>query len=79
VNAEYRSIRGTIKVRWKREAQAFTLEVTIPANVDAVVYLPAKEAGEVTEGGRPVKVGHFADGRAEVHVESGTYRFRTAL
>jgi alpha-L-rhamnosidase len=79
VNAEYRSIRGTVSVRWKREAAAFTLEVTVPANVEATVVLPARDARSVSEGGKPVKVDHFGDGRANVQVESGTYRFRSTI
>src|SRR5205823_6002440 len=43
VRAHYDSIHGRIASSWKREADRFTLEVTIPANTTATVYLPARE------------------------------------
>ena len=79
VSASYRSIRGTISVRWKRDAGAFTLEVTIPPNTDATVSLPARSATSVTEGGKGIKVDAFANGKASIVVESGIYRFRSEI
>jgi alpha-L-rhamnosidase len=38
--ASYRSIRGTIVSSWKREGGRVTLEVTIPVNARATIYLP---------------------------------------
>jgi alpha-L-rhamnosidase len=79
VNASYRSIRGTISVRWKREAAAFTLDVTIPPNTRATVSLPARNAASVTEGGKTIAVDSFDGGKANVAMESGTYHFRSAF
>ena len=79
VSASYRSIRGTISVRWKREGSAFTLEATIPPNTEAMVSLPARDAASVTEGGKAVKVESFENGKASTAVGPGTYRFRSAI
>jgi alpha-L-rhamnosidase len=55
--------------------------VTIPANTRASVYVPAKNAERVTEGGVPasraagVRFVTMEDGAAVFNVGSGTYRF----
>ena len=51
--AGYESIHGKIESFWKKEDGKFTLNVTIPPNTTATVYVPAKSAGSVTEGGLP--------------------------
>lgn len=51
---------GRIVSNWKKEADQLTMEVTIPMNTTATVYVPAKDAAGVTESGKP------AD-QAEVH------------
>jgi alpha-L-rhamnosidase len=40
--AYYDSIRGRIESRWTREQDKFTLEVRIPPNATATVYVPAR-------------------------------------
>lgn len=83
VRAEYRSIRGLIVSRWKREAHRFTLEVTVPANTTATVYVPATQAGDVTECGKSlgdavgVRFFRMENDWAVIAVESGTYRFES--
>lgn len=49
-NTTYRSIRGPIVSNWKTEDGRFTLDVMIPPNTTAAVYLPADEAAQVAEG-----------------------------
>lgn len=53
VRGGYDSIRGEIKSAWKIEGDTLTLNVSIPANTAAKVYVPAKNADLVTEGGKP--------------------------
>ena len=53
VKAEYRSPYGLIASEWKYEGQRLTLDVTIPANTTATVRVPARDAGSVTESGKP--------------------------
>ena len=50
--ASYNSVRGKIESGWKRDGKRFSLNVTVPANATATVYLPAKSAESVKESGR---------------------------
>jgi len=83
VRAHYDSIRGRIASAWKAEGGQFNLEVTIPANTTATVYVPARDAAGVTESGRPlaqaqgVKFLRAEGARVVLAVASGHYRFRT--
>ncbi len=79
--ASYRSLYGTIESGWQREDDTLTLEVTIPANTTARVYVPSDEGPPVLEGNarasevagiEPVgREGSFA----VYDVVSGRYRF----
>jgi alpha-L-rhamnosidase len=59
------------------------LNVTIPANTTAMIYVPAKSAESVTEGGMPagqskgVKFLRMENGRAVFAVASGEYTFNS--
>jgi alpha-L-rhamnosidase len=75
ISASYDGPYGRISVAWKQGAGAFVLDVTIPPNSTAKVYLPG---GAVTEGGRKVRTERVEDGKSMVAVEAGTYRFRSA-
>ena len=82
-NARYDSIRGRIISRWKREGDALTMDVTIPANTSATVLVPAKDPDAVTESGMPVsqakgvKFLRREDGAAVFETGSGTYHFQS--
>jgi hypothetical protein len=79
--ASYNSIRGKIVSDWKRDGGKFILNVTIPANTTATVFVPAKSADEVLEGGKPasqsvgVKFLRGENGRAIFEIASGSYKF----
>ena len=81
VNASYQSPHGRIAVAWRQETERLTLNVSIPANTTATVYVPAKNAALVTESGKPaseakgVKFLRFADGNAVYQIGSGDYAF----
>jgi alpha-L-rhamnosidase len=83
--ATYRSVRGPISVRWERDGDGFRLQVEVPANTRATVYLPASEDGDVTESG--VDVGEAPhvkflrrEGDRNVYaVESGSYDFHSQM
>jgi alpha-L-rhamnosidase len=83
VRAHYDSIRGRIAIAWKVEGGRFGLDVTIPANTTATVYVPARDAAGITESGKElaqasgVKFLRTEGDRAVLAVESGTYRFIT--
>ncbi|HEY3413021.1 MAG TPA: glycoside hydrolase family 78 protein [Armatimonadota bacterium] len=79
--ATYDSIRGRIVSVWSTEAGRFELNVTVPANTTAEVWVPAAAADQVTEGGKAavsaegVKLLRQEDGCAVFEVGSGTYTF----
>jgi alpha-L-rhamnosidase len=50
-SGKYESVKGTIASDWKIADRKFNLNVTIPANTTAEVWLPSK-AGDVTLNGR---------------------------
>jgi alpha-L-rhamnosidase len=81
VRASYDSIRGTIRSDWKMVDDRFHLNVTIPANTSATVYLPTRNAASITEGGNSIendkliKVSDNQDGYQKLSVPSGTYQF----
>lgn len=85
VKANYDSIRGKIVCDWKRNAEKFNLKITIPANTTATVFVLAKSANAVTEGGKPaplskgVKFLRMESGRAVFAVESGEYDLESRL
>ncbi|MEY4488270.1 MAG: hypothetical protein RIQ79_778 [Verrucomicrobiota bacterium] len=54
VKAAYASPHGRIVSAWKREGSRLTLEVTIPANTTATVFVPTSDPATVTESGVPV-------------------------
>jgi alpha-L-rhamnosidase len=57
-SGEYRSVYGLIRSEWKRENNRFTLDIDIPANTTATVYMPSKEGA----GGYSVRTtgsGHY--------------------
>jgi alpha-L-rhamnosidase len=85
VKAHYDSIHGRIESNWKQTKNNFELEVKIPANTTATVYLPADSADKITEGGKPlsdvvgVKFLRIEGYSAVLAVESGEYHFIAKL
>lgn len=83
--ASYESIHGEIATDWKIKDHTFKLNVTIPANTTATVYVPAESADSVTESGRPVakakavQLLRMENGEAVFAVGSGRYRFESKL
>jgi alpha-L-rhamnosidase len=73
--AEYDSIYGKIVSDWKgTPSSPFSLQVMIPANTSAKVFLPAIAGAHVTEDGNAVETKTEA-GALVVRVRSGTYTF----
>ncbi len=77
----YDSIHGKIATYWKRDGQRLTLDIVVPANTTATVYVPAKDAANITESGTAaakatgVKFLRNDQGNAVFEVSSGTYKF----
>ncbi len=76
---------GRIVSRWKREKQNLRMDVTIPANTTATVFVPAKNMESVFESGKAmnkvkgVTFLRMEKGAAVFSVDSGTYRFESML
>ena len=85
VKAHYNSIHGRIASNWRLAKNKFELEVEIPANTTATVYLPTADAMAVSESGKPlakiknVRLLRVEGGCAVLAVESGTYQFATTM
>jgi alpha-L-rhamnosidase len=70
--AEYLSIRGPIKVSWKVEDGLFSVELLIPANTEAEVWLPTDDASSIKENGEKIE---SSDGC--IRIGSGSYSFQS--
>ena len=83
VKAEHISPYGPIISNWKRDGNQLTMDVTIPANTTAEVYVPAANASAITESGQPavraegVKFLRTEKDATVFAVESGPYQFCT--
>jgi alpha-L-rhamnosidase len=75
----YQSIHGEIKSEWKKDAGIFTLNVSIPVNTTALVYILSKENAAITESGKPVKVLRYENGYAVVETGSGNYNYQSSV
>lgn len=75
VKGSYESLYGTIVSEWKKEGPVFTLNVTIPANTQATVYIPGAKGRQVTEGGEAVQIIAYKDDYALISVGAGKYEF----
>ena len=51
VNTHFDSPFGRIVSNWKKDGKLLKMEVTIPANTTATIYVPTQHAGNVTESG----------------------------
>lgn len=81
VAATYESGYGRLGVQWKADQQKFTLDVEVPSNTRATIWIPASSPANVKEGGKPLssvkelKVLGTEDGYIKVEVGSGKYGF----
>lgn len=75
--ASFESPYGLIKSEWVKTTSSFNLQLQIPANSTAVVYLPAKPGQKVLMNGKKVAV-MYAEGKAVVKIGSGSYQFSVA-
>jgi alpha-L-rhamnosidase len=79
----YDSIRGRIISEWKRDGSRLILNVTIPPNTSATVFVPARHAEDVNEGSGPaakasgVQFVCMENSRAVYQIGSGVYQFST--
>lgn len=75
------TVRGEVRSEWRKEDGRFLLDVAIPPNARAVVYVPGTDPRAVLEGGRPavesegVQFLRVEGGAAVFEIGSGRYSF----
>ena len=78
--AEYRSVRGLIVCRWRRDGNRLILEVVVPANTEALVHVPGESARVLPAGGTaPVQGTRTGPDGTVFGVPGGTYVFEATL
>lgn len=81
VKSSYQSLHGRIVNEWKRQGNKLVMDITIPANTTATVFVPSKKENSITESGNPAKRSEGVKQlRTEVNatvfeIGSGTYQF----
>ncbi|RYX82427.1 alpha-rhamnosidase [bacterium] len=82
VKENYDSIHGRISSTWNKSVGKLDLQITIPANTTATVYLPTTDAKSITESGRALtkidglKSTKIEADRVVLKIGSGNYRFK---
>jgi len=80
--ADYHSPYGQISSHWKRTKDVFDLDVTIPGNTVATIWLPAKKTALITQGWKrldgqkDIRLIRRDSAWAVFEVGSGGYNFR---
>ncbi len=83
--ASYDSPSGRIESAWQLKGKELRLDVTIPPNTTATIYVPASAVDVVTESGQPaarargVSLLRAEAGVAVFNVGSGKYSFKSEL
>ena len=82
--ASLQTYYGKISSGWKKEGDKLTMDIEIPVNTTATVYVPAPNAESISYAGASlasllsvpgIKVGPAANGYVELTVGSGIYKF----
>lgn len=79
--AELQTSYGKLKSAWKLDGGQLTLDVEVPPNTTATLYIPAKDAADVMESGKPLsslkdhQVVQAEKGYAGIMIGSGKYNF----
>ncbi len=81
VKASHRGPFGMISSQWQRDGNQFAWNIVVPPNSTATIYVPAKSADSVREGGQRidqspgVKFIEAKNGLAVFEIGSGSYQF----
>jgi len=76
--ASFESPYGTISSHWRKNDKGYQLEITIPVNTSALVYLPSAEGDKLTESGKPMPLSWIVgkeQGKTIVRIGSGKFMF----
>jgi len=81
MNADLKTSYGNAASHWKIEGNQLIMEVEIPVNTTATIFIPAKSAAEITESGKPlsaskdITLSGTENGYVVVKAGSGKYVF----
>lgn len=85
LKAVYHSIHGNIESSWKKNGNSLVMQVEVPVNTTASIYVPAKSKDQVLINGKKassltdIKTENLNEGYAVFLVGSGKYRFESEL
>ncbi len=85
VKGEYQSLYGTIKSEWIRENGKLVVNIKIPANTSARIFLPTEKAMDITESGNAISNNRdftlitSENGKTIIESGSGSYSFSIRL
>jgi alpha-L-rhamnosidase len=83
--ADYETNYGKVSSHWKLDTGNFSLDVEIPANTKATIYIPSNNGNTILESNKPIasepeiKLADPVPGYIVVNVGSGIYHFSTAM
>jgi len=83
MNADLDTYYGHIASHWKHEGGHLTLDVSIPVNTTATIYIPATGEAAIRESGQPlsahpeIKVIGHENNHTVIEAGSGNYHFQT--
>ena len=85
LKANYHSINGEIVSSWKKVGDKITMNVTVPVNTKATVFIPTKNKNNVLEDTKPlknsnlIKIIGLKEGFLMVEIGSGDYCFNSEI
>jgi len=85
VKGSFNSVSGKIVSEWKKVNAGLQMNITVPANTTAIVYVPSKNEASVTESGKTaslakgIKFIQSENGYSQYEVLSGNYLFMSTL
>ena len=85
VKASYNSVNGQIMSSWLRKGKQLDLNITIPVNTKAELYIPTGSEQGVMINKKPlkefpwIKVKGYKDGLMVLEIGSGNYNFQSVL
>jgi len=84
-SGECNTFYGKITCAWKKDANHFNLNLEIPANTSATIFLPAIDSVTITESGEPlakvagIKLLRRQGNLTVLEAGSGNYRFESLM
>ncbi|MEP6464968.1 MAG: alpha-L-rhamnosidase C-terminal domain-containing protein, partial [Parafilimonas sp.] len=81
VAASLQTYYGKLSNEWKTDGDTLMMNVEIPVNTTATVFIPAKDASLITENNQPlssvkeIKFSGMEDGYVKLELGSGSYHF----